>query len=91
MPYAVLMPWITMAVARDQIKAITQPLRFSCWAADHIAPWTVKPTNKAAVKTSQGNAEKSGITVLQPDADRCGSSHQKAAADGFATPKWGSW
>lgn len=79
---------ITMAVTRDQIKAITQPLRFSACAADHIAPWTVKPTNKAASKTSQERAGKTCITVLQTDAVDRGFSHQKTGADGVATPKW---
>ena len=70
---AAWMPPITMTVATVQINAITQPLLFSCCAADHIAPWTVKPTKKATVKNSQSNTEKSDIAVLHSDAGRCAS------------------
>ena len=70
---AAWMPPTTMTVATVQINAITQPLLFSYCAADHIAPWTVKPTNKATVKNSQRNTEKSGIAALHSDADRCAS------------------
>jgi len=80
---------ITMRVATDQINAITQPLRFSFWAADHIAPCTVKPTNSAAIKTNQRRAEMTVITMMHFDADRCASSHPKPWAQDRIPPNGG--
>jgi hypothetical protein len=37
----------------------------------------VKPTNSAAIKSSQRRAGMNAITMLRSDADRCGFSHPK--------------